>query len=172
MLKGIFEKYSLLLNSKIIEIWFFNVVTLPRKYIRQLGWKKGDKLTAYLNSQENYIEISRKNDGEMEICKWRLITLPHHFCEFLGWTRRDKLKVTFDLSEGILRLSLHKKLKLKCQDCRTKDNVMLMNTSCFLDPSMDYGICCICLSRRRKRIEAFLDEALKKFQLEDNATLI
>ena len=164
MLSKIMERHGLL-NSKIIEIYFFDMVKLPRKYIRQLGWKTDDKLFACVNPQDNSIEISRKDDGVLELWKWRMVALPHDFCEHLEWGRRDKLKVEVIVAENKLRLSLHKKLKLKCQDCRTKDNVILMNNSCFLDQSEDYGICRSCQSKRSKRFIQLINELKQKYDI-------
>ena len=151
-----------LLNAKTIEIYFFDTVKLPRKYIRLLGWKTDDKLFACMNQQEKTIDIFCKDDGAMELCKGRIIQLPHNFCKYFGWTRRDKLNAKVNVAEGKIQLSLHKKLKLKCQDCRTSDNVMLMNNSCFLDSREAYGICGSCLSNRVKRLDAFISKLKQK----------
>ena len=157
---------TMMFKTKIAEILGLRTadlfIRLPRKHTRQLSWSTEDRFEFYLDEKEKLIKLVRSNEGTTTMEKGRYIGLPDDFCESLGWGKRDKLKVEKNAEEDAIIFTMHKKLKLKCKDCRTTEGVKLVNYSCFQEVSKDFGICRACELSRRRRFEAIISETIAK----------
>ena len=137
-------------------------IRLPRRHIRKLSWSTEDRLEFYIDEEKKLIKLVRSNEGKTKMEKGRYISLPDNFCQALGWGKKDKLRVDVNAEEESIIFTMHKKLKLKCKDCRTSEGVKLVNYSCFQEASKDFGICGACELRRQSRFEALVNETLEQ----------
>ena len=116
-------------NKKIVTLDDAGRLIIPSVLSRQLGWVKGGKLTASLNTVDKHILLTANEDGDICIEDLSLIKIPKYVRTELGWSNSDKIAVTLDVPSQHIKLNLEDKYIPSCVFCGSAEVVMAIQSS-------------------------------------------
>jgi len=108
-------------NSKVATLDDIGRLLISEKLYCQLGLKKGDRFTAFLNLTYNFANLFAREDGNIRIDDHNRIMLPGVILDNLQWKAYDEIAVTLDTKQKLIKLTLRNEYVPECVFCGSED---------------------------------------------------
>ena len=104
-------------NVKIATLDDLGRLIIPATLHRQIGWYKGIKLSASVNTVNKEVILEEDNDGVLEIGELSFLALPKEMRTELGWGASDKIAVTLCTENNHIKLAMEDRYVPSCVFC-------------------------------------------------------